>query len=487
MRIKPAYLRCWLICFRLKHPLTAAFFLCCTIISCSNYTAPQIPNTAPDQWAHQLSPTPNSPQPDLQLWWKVFDDAQLNQLIEEALTANLNLEQACERIKRARALLGHAGDEFLPELHMHSRTIESIDALDTYFQYGLDASWELGLFGRHESTNKIAQASADITIANAQAIQVSVIAEIARTYIELRSSQQQIILFENLRKLQQAQIDFLTLRNKLHISTTQEIVAIETEITKTNIALLKCQQFADESAQRIALLLGKMAPDKNWLETGAQPTFEDVSLATLPVDVLRIRPEIKTAEAEVFHAAGELGIAKAELYPRVSLGSAFLYSANVTQNTDLDAAIHSTPGIGPTIDIPLFDWGRRRAAVTAQNSVLNEALLAYRQAVLEAINETEIALSTLQMQQKLLIHAQGNLTRQQKNFVREQKLLQSGLSNQLVTFDAKQAELHAALYLIEAHAGHDLALIALYKSLGGAPLIATSDSVTRTNSTDNKE
>jgi outer membrane protein TolC len=212
-----------------------------------------------------------------------------------------------------------------------------------------------------------------------------------------------------------------------------------------------------------------------WQIPAPQPQLGAYGFEQLPVDMLRTRPEIKASEAAVLQATGELGVARADIYPYLSLGTAYLYSTNITSNAVSDSVIHSTPALGPTIDIPLFDWGRRRAAVKAQHSALDASLLAYRQSILEAVAETEIALSMLQSQQQILATTQADKAGRDRDLNRIQHLQQLGFASELDTISGRQQTVEAAMALLEAHASHNLAFVALYKSLGGAPLPETGE------------
>lgn len=442
------------------------------LAACATNNSQPLPRLVPDQWAHPLTPEAGAIKPDLSSWWTAFADPQLDALVKLAMVQNLTLAQAQDRIHRARIQLGHAGDEFLPELRAHAQPNESISARDTYFQYGLDATWELSLFGRKESLQQLAEAAIQTTEAEAEAARVSVVAEVVRTYIELRTSQQQQHLLDRQAQLLQARKHLLEVRQQLGLSAAKELTAANSESLLLQINLSKNRQLADSSAQRLALLLGQTTPNAEWQIAAPQPQLGAYGFAQLPVDMLRTRPEIKAAEAAVLQATGELGVARADMYPYLALGTAYLFSTNLTSNATSDSVIHSTPALGPTIDIPLFDWGRRQAAVRAQRSALDASLLAYRQSVLEAVTEAEIALSSLQSQQQILATTLANKGNRERELARIQQLQQLGFASELDALAEQQQTIESQLALLEAHASHNLAFVALYKSLGGAPLPA---------------
>jgi outer membrane protein, multidrug efflux system len=442
------------------------------LAGCVQVTVPVLPKVAPAQWTHAPAPEAGAIKPDLSSWWTAFSDPQLNTLVKLTIAQNLTIAQAQDRIHRARIQLGHAGDEFLPELRAHAQPNESISARDTYFQYGLDATWELSLFGREESVLQIAQAAMNSSEAEASAAQVSVVAEVVRSYIELRTSQQQKQLLERQSQLSQARQRLLSVRQRLGLGAAKELAAVNSEALLIQINLTKSQQLADSAAQRLALLLGQTSANAEWLVAAPQPQLGSYGFEQLPADMLRTRPEIKLAEAAVLQATGELGVARADIYPYLSLGSAYLYSFNLTGNVAPDGVSHSTPAIGPTIDIPLFDWGRRRANMKVQQAALDTSLLAYRESILEAVAEIETALSSLQSQKQILTITQANKSSRERELVRIQHLQQLGFSSELDSISEQQQTVESELALLEAHASHNLAFVALYKSLGGAPLPA---------------
>ena len=437
--------------------------------ACSTVAPPKLPQDVPAHWTHSTL-SPDFAGPDFQSWWTVFADNDLNRLVTQALSHNLSLAQARQRIQQTRSLLGHAGDEFLPALYAHTQSTETADTRDTFFQYGLDANWELGLFGKHESVLHLAQAQMAATEAEAQTVQVSVIAEVVRTYIELRTYQQCLLLLQQQQQLEQQELQLLKFRVGLGLSSRAEVSQAEYGFNQLNAESYNRSQSIDEAMQRLALLLGEMRGDLDWLSRGPQPVLPSLAMTRAPADLLRTRPEIRSAEAAVLKASAEAGIARADIYPHISLGSAYIYSTNITQHYDLDNTVHSSPLIGPLIDIPLLDWGRRRAALKAQNIALDESLLAYRQAVLEAVAEGEIALSSLNWQSKLRQQIEISLNNQLHLKQNTQTLLDLGFSSAMDNIQQQRQENQLHLQLLEARASEDLAFIALYKALGGAPL-----------------
>ena len=227
------------------------------------------------------------------------------------------------------------------------------------------------------------------------------------------------------------------------------------------------------AAQGLAVLLGQTEPDARWFDAAPVPRLSAPSLAQLPADLLRTRPEIRKAEAHVQEAAGDLGLARAALYPRIVLGASFLSSYNVTQNRPVRSS--NVPIIGPVIDVPLFDWGRRRRNAEAHEDALDAALLAYREALVVGVGETETALSAFDQQSRRVADRERALSALDAGEASQRVLQGQGLSSEFDGLPLQRARHQAEMDLTGAQASRALAFVALYKALGGAPLPADGD------------
>ncbi|MDB5896293.1 MAG: hypothetical protein JWQ88_3824 [Rhodoferax sp.] len=468
------------------------------LAGCASVEVPSLPDRVPPAWRHAATastpapadqapagsapgtrlPAGNPPAPDLQTWWKALGDPRLDALVDRALTQNLTLAQAGSRLRQARLLAGRDNMAFRPNLSAGARTVQDVSATDTYFQASFDATWELGLFDARESARRAGQSRLDTAVANVQAAKVSVVAEVVRTYADLRAAQVQQDLLARQLTLDQRSAALFTVQRQQRLGAPDEHSQAEVRVAQTAAQLGQPRQAADRAAQSLALLLGLDTPDADWQSPPVwpprrQPGLGAFSLQQVPADLLRYRPEIRTAEAEVLKSAAELGSATAELYPRVTLGASLLFAHNLTQNrrTNTD----NIPGFGPMIDIPLFDWGRRRAAADAHKEALDASLLAYRQAVLEGVSEAESALGALQEtgeRGRQLRTVSGLLARRAKDVATLARLRLAGGIEQIAT---ERSALQADIDVAAAEAAQTQAFVALYKALGGAPLPAQAD------------
>lgn len=451
-------------------PLALALVVAGGLAGCVGPTMPRLAAPLPAAWSRPAA-GPATPAPDLQHWWTLFADPVLDRLVSTALDSNLDLVAARQRLQGARALSAHSGDAYLPEFHAHAQPVQSPDGVDSFFQYGLDANWELGLFGRKRSAEWVAQSRLLSAGAELQALRVSLVAEVARTYIELRAAQQALSLHRELAALERQRVGLLDTRARLGVGAAGDATRARAALDQDEAALPLRKQAVDTAALRLALLLGQAIPDPAWLAEAPLPVPDVPVQAGIPADLLRIRPDIHAAEAGVMEAAGELGIARSELYPFVGIGGELMYSLNLTGNFIIDGDnLHLISSLGPTIDLPLFDWGRRKASADAHAAALDAAVTGYRKAVLVAVNDVELALATLEGAQAARKAVQDALQQQAVGVDGQKSLQRLGLSSPLQSLDSQREWLQARISMTEADASQGLAVVGLYKALGGAAL-----------------
>ncbi|WP_233171565.1 TolC family protein [Dyella sp. ASV21] len=439
-----------------------------TLAGCSVAPLPDLKPPVPETWRNAPAGVA-PPSADLRGWWQALGDPELNALIDRALQSNLEVAQAAERMRAARILNRHSHDPYLPSLHGRTNDVIDPDTTASYFVAGFDAVWELPLFGAWQSTKRLSQGQLDGVNAAVRGAQVSLVAEVTRRWVELRSAQQQARLLTAIRDSLREKLRLLKVRQELGLAPPAEVARAQAELSHAQAALSEPLQTINSSAQQLAVLLGQPEPDPQWLQPGEQPRLGDWQLTSAPADMLRARPEIATAEADVLRAAGELGISRADIYPHIGIGSSVQWSANIAANHKVHTgeAIYST---GPIIDVPLFDWGQRVANAHAKDHELKAAVLAYRQAVLQGVAEAETAmgdLAQLRDREQATVQAAEAV---QTNLNAQRKRTELKLSSPLELQDSLIEGHKAALDVVSAVAARDLAYVALYKALGGAPM-----------------
>jgi len=377
--------------------------------------------------------------------------------------------QAAERMRAARLLNRHAHDPYLPTLHGRTNDIIDPDTTASYFVVGFDALWELPLFGAWQSAKRQSQGQLDGANAALRGAQVSLVAEVSRRWIELRSAQEQARLLSAIRDALQEKLRLVQVREQLRLVPPTEVAKTQAELAHAEAALAEPQQTINASAQQLAVLLGQPEPDPAWLTPGPQPRLGQWQLTTAPADMLRARPEVASAEAEVLRAAGDLGMSRADIYPHIGLGASLQWSANIASNY----RVHTGEGIfsyGPVIDVPLFDWGQRVAAAHAKDHELRAAVYAYRQAVLQGVAEAETAMGDLEQLRTREEASRRATEALDTSMTALHKRAELNLGSNLDVQDGLIENHRAQLELVSAIAARDLAYVSLYKALGGAPV-----------------
>jgi len=445
-----------------------AMGLCAMLGACVSVKVPKLP--AGDLPAHWRNASPElGAKPDLTGWWKHFGDPQLDALVDAALQGNLDVQQAALKLRAARALEDASSSTYKPRVAFN--TIEQPNAENTasYFQAGFDATWELGLFGRSQATGHIAEANTGEALTALQSARVSLVAEVVREYLQLRAAQRSEVLFDAAAQAAQEKVALLRVQERLQLASKLEVEQGAAAAAKAEAQVADPRAAIVQHAQALALLLGMGEPDPAWLALKPLPELAAGNVDSVPADLLRTRPEIRYAETQVLKAAGELGIAKADMYPRLALGSSLTFAALVKGQTRL-GDVNNSFAIGPIINIPLFDWGARRAVRDAREDQLRAAVLAYRQAVLQGAAEVETDLAALHASGQRAHSAAAVVTASQNSFSLSEKLQGLGQADRLQLADAKLALTESELDREQARLARGLAYVALYKALGGAPL-----------------
>lgn len=453
--------------------LFASTLLACglaLLAGCSVAPLPELKPPVPETWRNAPAGVA-PPSADLRGWWQALGDPALDALIDRALQNNLNVAEAAERLRAARTLNHHARDGYLPSVHGRTNDVIDPDATASYFVVGFDALWELPLFGAWQSSKRAAQGQENGAAAALRGAQVSLVAEVSRRWIELRSAQEQARLLTAIRDAQQEKLRLVQVREQLKLAPPIEVAKTQAELARADAALTEPQQAINACLQQLAVLVGQPEPDPAWLTPGPQPQLGEWQLTTAPADMLRARPEIASAEAEVLRAAGELGLSRADIYPHIGLGASLQWSTNILSNYRVHTG-EAISSVGPIIDVPLFDWGQRVAAAHAKDHELKAAVYAYRQAVLQGVAEAETAMGDLEQSRLREDASQRATVALDSSIAALRKRAELTLGSNLDVQEGLIENQRAQLERVSAIAARDLAYVSLYKALGGAPMPA---------------
>jgi NodT family efflux transporter outer membrane factor (OMF) lipoprotein len=452
--------------------------------------------TAKPQGSIQAQPGIVTAAPlDAGAWWASFHDPILSSLIERAAASNLDIRTAALRIAEARALRNVAGADQWPSLsgnasYQNQRfsektaqgslfgslgklgsgtglTIPSYPNPYDQFQIGFDASWEPDLFGGVRRSVEAADADAQASVEDANDALVSLEGEVARSYIDLRNAQaHRKITQDNLDT--QHEIEVLA-REKMRAGLGNDFdvsnAAAQTTTTQSQLPLYNRQ--IDTDINQLSELLAR---EPNALQTELQtpaavpPVPPDVPIG-LPADLIRRRADIRAAEARLHAATARVGVAVADLFPRVTLDASF--GTQAERFPDLANWASRFINIGPSLQIPIFEGGKLRATVRLQNIREKEAAVAYAKAVLTALHDVENALIEYNTEQSRRQSLQVTLLHNQNVLALARRRYKIGLTAFLDVLDAERTLQQTQLSLADSTAAVSTDLVALYKALGG--------------------
>ncbi len=342
-------------------------------------------------------------------WWRRLGDPLLDELVARATRGSLDLREALARVREARALRGVAASERFPTvdgtlafertgLSENTQFGQFVDDTDNY-SAGFDAAWELDLWGRVRRSVEAADAELAATVEDARGVAVRVAAEVALNYVELRAFQQRLAIAQSNVSLQEQTLELVRARYEAGLVGESDVAQARTNVATTRSRLPALETGLRAAENRLAVLLGQPpgALAAELAQAGAIPVPPLAIAVGVPADLLRRRSDVRRAERLLAAETARVGMAEAELYPRLTLaGNLGLASEEVGDFFDHDSGVF---GIGPSLRWNLFDAGRLKSRVVAQEARTEQALVRWEQAVLIALEEAENAMTAFVREQ----------------------------------------------------------------------------------------
>ncbi|THV20291.1 efflux transporter outer membrane subunit [Peteryoungia ipomoeae] len=333
-------------------------------------------------------------------WWTTFNDRRLNGLVETGLRENLSVQQAIERITAAEANFQAADAGAFPQLNSAASfevsgargTGDSASRPTTRTSGGqLSASWLLDLFGQYRRSKESAGATLDAAYASADVAKLTYLSSVVSAYIDARYYQERIAIARKNLGSRRETLDLTRLQLEAGAASRLDVVQAEGLVNSTLAEIPGLETQFRQATHRIAFLLGLPAASLVAdLQKGAPQPYARRSIsAGVPADLIRNRPDIRAAERSLAAAVAEVGVAEAALYPSISL-SGSISPAHIAAS-GVDGSL-TTWGFGPSLNLPIFDAGARRANIKAKESAAREAYLTWKEAVLNAVQEVENAM-----------------------------------------------------------------------------------------------
>lgn len=492
------------------HNLRAGIFfriLCVSVVNtilgtaCTvgpDFVAPK--SETPPQWAHAAPPQKGagaaiSVAPTNDAWWQSFGDPELSSLIARAGAANLDLKEAALRIAEARLQEKVTAAGELPTLDANASYASTRYSTKTaqgslfgafgslkgppgfkypsfpnpydQFQTGFDASWEPDLFGGLKRSEEAGAAETQAAVEQRNAALVSLEAEIARAYMDLRGAQLRLSITADNIKTERETLALTRERQNAKLGTELDVDNAAAQVAATQSQLPLLDSEIDSDINQLSLLLAREPGAlKSELETPrAVPAPPPEIPIGLPGNLARRRPDIRVAEANLHAATARVGVAVAQLYPKVTFNASI--GTQSEQFPQLASWASRFFQIGPSIDIPIFEGGKLRATVHLQETQEKEAAVDYARTVLAAVHDVDNALVAYSAEQQRRRSLLATESENRRALALARQRYRNGITTFLDVLDAQRTLLQTQLTLADSTQSVSTDLVALYKALGG--------------------
>ncbi len=451
----------------------AALLASCTVGP--DYRAPdtRVPNSFGEHPEEAAAAQARSP---VSAWWTTFDDPVLDSLVERAVRTNPDLRRARARVREARALRGIAASDLYPTVDAvgGASRVRSSETLgdapggtSNLFQAGFDAVWELDVFGGNRRSLEAADADVGATIEESRDVQVSLLAEVARNYMELRGSQRQSAIARANLAAQTETLDLTRQRLAAGLATDLDVARSEAQVAATASTIPAFEAGARFAAHALAVLVD-LPPTALVVELSREsaiPAPPPEIPVGLPSELLRRRPDVRRAERRLAAATARIGAAVADWFPRFSLTGG-VGVANDGEGDFLDARSR-TASVGGFVSWPVLDFGRVRSSVDAQNAREEQIAADYETAVLTSLREVEDALVAVETERARHVSLAAAESASARAVGLANQLWTAGRTDFLSVLDAQRALFLAQAALVESDRRSASNVVALYKALGG--------------------
>ena len=437
------------------------------------------PETDTAQHFDNVDPGTFTTEATVAQFWTLFEDETLERLVGDALVTNHDLRIALTRVAEARALRGETRLDLAPTVtasagYADQRLADAqlsgtpfVPRDQELYDAGFDAFWELDFFGRIRRSVEASNAELDAAEASLRDAQVIVTAEVTRTYFELRGQQQQLDVARRNVENQRETLELTNERLEGGQGTELDTSRAQGQLSGTLSSIAPLETAVAQSIHRLGVLTGRKpgALRETLAPSATLPEIPRIAAVGDPAGLLRRRPDIRVAERELAASTARIGVAVADLFPRVSFTGTVDFVADSFDGLGdggSDAYL-----IAPGISWAAFDLGRVRARIAGSQARADGALLRYEQSVLRALEETENSLVAHARARDRLVHAEQAASANGKAAELARLRFEGGTSDFLQVLDAERSQLEAEDRLAQTRTEAATSLIAVYKSLGG--------------------
>jgi len=477
-----------------KTPMSGLLMLIASILIFSgcamvgpNYVKPTAPE--PEKWLDSGSPKIKSQEGKFGDWWTVFNDPVLNELIQAAYQQNLTLQIAGLRIYEARAQLGIAfgfqfpqtqqglGSGSLNQLSKNAPNAASADRYYSNFDIGLDAAWELDVWGKFRRAVQTGVANLEASIANYDDILVSLTAEVARTFIVLRTSEERLGVARQNVEIQKRSLDIGEVRFKAGAVTELDVSQAKALLSSTQATIPGFETDIRQAKNALAILLGKLPGEIDAMlgAPGLIPKIPVEVAVGIPAELLRRRPDIRFAERQLAAQSAQIGFAKADLYPHFSLFGSLGFQtsgntdfrSNNAQFSDLFKKDSITYSTGGGFNWDLFNYGRITNQVRVEDARFQELAVNYEDTVIRAAQEVEDAMIGFLNSQDAVFYLADAVKASKRSVDLSSIQYREGLVDYQRVLDTQRDLTTQQDNLVFTAGSVGTNLVALYRALGG--------------------
>lgn len=442
----------------------------CCLTSCMVGPDFQRPaNDLPASWA--VAKPPHSTDNDLRSWWRIFGDSQLNRLVSTSLNNNPDMKVALLRIRESRERLRISQATLLPTADMSAgwglspdRGFRSSTSQD--FSLGASTSWELDLFGGNRRSIEAYRAALMSTEASACAVRTSLLADVATAYFNWITASEQLRIAQEQLEIQRSTLTIAEKRHKAELAPRLDVEQATSSVASTESRIPSLKAQVTSAKNQLAVLLGTYN-SRVELAMPKASVFEKTPVVPvgLPSELLRRRPDVIAAEADLHTAVANVGVAVADLFPRFSLTGSV--SGRGNDFGQLFRENNNVWSLGGNLVQPLFHGGALRANVRAQQAAAEQAAETYRKTLITAVSEVEEALIAYgnYSSQMQYLYKENNANREA--FLLSRRLYTSGQTDFLNVVTAQSAWLSSEESLVTTRQNIRKSVVQLARALGG--------------------
>jgi NodT family efflux transporter outer membrane factor (OMF) lipoprotein len=431
-------------------------------------------------------------------WWTLFNDPQLTSLERRVAAENLDVQIAGVRLAESRAQLGFARAAEFPMLNANASYVRqqasnhgifveiptaagasgssgvSTGGVNSHglqpfdiWQGGFDASWEVDLWGRIRRSVESATATSEAADEARRSALLATLAEVARDYIQLRGTQEQLQIARDNAQTARQSLDLTQQRAAGGVTTDLDVANASAQLRTTLAQIPSLEQQEAQLINALSLLLGQPpnALRADFEVAHPVPPVPRAVPVGFPSELARRRPDIRQAEAQLHAATADIGVAQANFYPTLSLTGSFgLQTLQLNHAFDLASKQYA---LGPGLTIPIFQGGQLRATLQLRKAQQQEAAINFQKTVLQAWHDVDNALTAYQAEQSRRDQLIQAVTENRKALSLAQSRYQQGVTDFLTVLDAERSLLSAQQQLADSTTTVSSNLVALYKALGG--------------------